>query len=93
MNSFDWKSGLIGLLLALSIFIGVGGANQKKGEDQPSKPEALAVGRFQIVANASPGTVTIMVLDTGTGQVWYDDHLPNNKPAEAFLAPKIKAKK
>jgi hypothetical protein len=94
MNRLDWKSTLIGFLLALSIFLGVGAAYQKKGEEPARKPGTPQVGRFRIVIGGDARGVSALVLDTATGQVWSDDHVPaSGKPGKEFLAPKLEAEK
>jgi hypothetical protein len=93
MNRFDWKSGLIGILLALALAFGVGSASQNKGGDTEKKSETATVGRFQIVAAGDNRGVTVLVLDTATGQVWFDDHAPPGDVGKDFLAPKLKKEK
>jgi hypothetical protein len=96
MNRIDWKSFLIGALLTLSIFLGVGAAYQKKGEEATKTTEGNPVGRFRIVAAGDARGVAVFVLDTTTGQVWANDHAPanNSSPSggvdKGFLVPRVK---
>jgi hypothetical protein len=92
MNRLDWKSFLIGLLLALCIFLGVGAAYQKKDEESARKPEAPPSGRFRIAIGGDARAVSVVVLDTATGQVWSHDHVPSTisaAPSKEFLAPRL----
>jgi hypothetical protein len=93
MFRIDWKSALIGLLLALSLFLGVGAASQNKREEPDRKAEQTIVGRFQIIAAGDNRGVTVLVLDTATGQVWYDDHAPPGEVRKEFLTSKLKKEK
>jgi hypothetical protein len=95
MSRLDWKSVVIGVVLGVSIIFGIGAANQTHGDEAPKKPEAHAVGRFQIVAAGDHKGVTVMVLDTVTGQIWHGGITPEGMqgPSGDFLAPKINAKK
>jgi hypothetical protein len=56
--------------------------------------DAPSVGCFQLAVKVGQKVCVSEVLDTATGQVWFEEHLANTPPKDAdYLKPKVKAAK